>query len=122
MMRKPHTDCFPTPATFTWQGAGKVRSCKGGQSGGWPSLSSATLLPRVPCPFRVLCERAGPLTPVSRRRTIAPSRTGEIPSKNPERGHGCGRSHVRNLTDFFHHKITVHPITDFRSHTRDNND
>src|SRR5258708_5873492 len=23
MMRKPHTDCFPTPATFTWQGAGK---------------------------------------------------------------------------------------------------
>ncbi len=23
MMRKPHTDCFPTPATFAWQGAGK---------------------------------------------------------------------------------------------------
>src|SRR5438034_115881 len=23
MMRKPHTDCFPTPATATWQGAGK---------------------------------------------------------------------------------------------------
>jgi len=24
MMRKPHTDCFPTPATFTWlQGAGE---------------------------------------------------------------------------------------------------
>ena len=23
MMRKPHTDCFPTPATFMWQGAGK---------------------------------------------------------------------------------------------------
>jgi hypothetical protein len=22
MIRKPHTDCFPTPATFTWQGAG----------------------------------------------------------------------------------------------------
>jgi hypothetical protein len=24
MMRKPHTDCFPTPSTFTWQGAGKA--------------------------------------------------------------------------------------------------
>jgi hypothetical protein len=23
MMRKPHTDCFPTPATFAWQGAGE---------------------------------------------------------------------------------------------------
>jgi hypothetical protein len=23
MIRKPHTDCFPTPATFTWQGAGE---------------------------------------------------------------------------------------------------
>jgi len=23
MMRKPHTDCYPTPATFMWQGAGK---------------------------------------------------------------------------------------------------
>lgn len=23
MMRKPHTDCFPTPATATWQGAGE---------------------------------------------------------------------------------------------------
>jgi hypothetical protein len=23
MMRKPHTDYFPTPATFMWQGAGK---------------------------------------------------------------------------------------------------
>jgi len=23
MMRTPHTDCFPTPATFTWQGAGE---------------------------------------------------------------------------------------------------
>lgn len=31
--------------------------------GGWPSLSSAILLTlRVPCPFRVLCERAGLLT------------------------------------------------------------
>jgi len=23
MMRKPHTDCFATPATFAWQGAGE---------------------------------------------------------------------------------------------------
>jgi len=23
MMRKPHTDCYPTPATFMWQGAGE---------------------------------------------------------------------------------------------------
>jgi len=23
MKRKPHTDCFPTPATFMWQGAGE---------------------------------------------------------------------------------------------------
>jgi hypothetical protein len=23
MMRKPHTDCLLTPATFMWQGAGK---------------------------------------------------------------------------------------------------
>jgi len=24
MMRNPHLDCFPTPATAMWQGAGKV--------------------------------------------------------------------------------------------------
>jgi len=23
MMRKRHADCFPTPATFMWQGAGE---------------------------------------------------------------------------------------------------